>query len=328
MKRPIILTEVEPDFKYKSIMEKVNANYVYSKYYVTILKLIKLLFVKKDTSYYYHIRYVKWRGYLKTIPIYVVKLVLCRLTNVKIVWTCHNIQEYGMPSKWQNKFLRKLIFAFSYKVIVMHKDLIGFLPKNKEKIIVGNFGEFKSFFASKATGKPNESFINEYKIWKEKHQITDPDIIFISTLPKIDPLISLAKINSKIKILIIAPKIESFDVPENVFLYTNKVFTEIHSLLENSNSIGYLGHDNISVPTSIYMYASYNIPILGFDCKPVSTLISENKLGHTFTSNSDILQSYNLIRANYENYKENCSKFINTYTWSRSSKIHSKIFSP
>ncbi len=329
IKEPIVQvwSEVEVDFKYSSITELMNIEYRHIKYWQLMGLLLKRLSsFRVYENHFFHIRYLKWRGNIKTIPVYLVLMTLCRLTNVKIVWTCHNILEYSMPSRRQNEFLRKLVFYYSYRVIVMHSDLIKYLPERSEKVRVANFGNFRKHFEQASLLPPNKMFKTIYREWKAAIP-GSLDIVFISTLPDLDPLFHLLDSDQSITALIITPRIQQLTVSNNVFLYTEKVTSEVHELLvENHSAIGYLGHENISVPTSIYMYASYGLPVIGLNSEPVSSIISENEIGETFTSIQDISRAYYKVRSEYNRYQMNMERFLNSNSWERSAEIHREIF--
>ena len=97
--KKIILSETRVDFKYKNIFGRNSDLQVIDGGFIELLKIL----VKKKS--YYHIRYIKYRGYLLTPLLILVVYFLSKLSRSKIIWTCHNIYEHKIPSKKFNNFL-------------------------------------------------------------------------------------------------------------------------------------------------------------------------------------------------------------------------------
>ena len=117
-------------------------------------------------------------------------------------------------------------------------------------------------------------------------------------------------------------------LPKNMFYFIGRMTPYINvDILINSNElVGFVGHSNISVPTSIYMYASFGIPIIGIRAKPISSIICENKLGIVVDSSKEVVLALKSIRDNYSSYQENCRKFIRENSWEKASLSHKAIF--
>lgn len=290
-----------------------------------MVKLLKLCFHKQKT--YFHIRYLKWRGFALTIPIYCILIILCKLSKTQITWTCHNIWEHRFPSRLQNYILRNIIYFFSSSVIVMHNDLIDYLPKYaRNKIVIANFGDFKALVESETI--INSDFQKRYSDWKIHQRIGSPDVIFISaTYLAIGSLLRIAGDCSDSNFLFIAPGANCYSSDKHIFLYTqSQVTAEVNNLFQEGQPIGLISHDNISVPTSVYMFASYGIPILAYDIKPLNSLIKEYNMGLLFDYNSNLSHQINIIKSNYEFYRKNSRRFIDINSWDKSSIKHSHIW--
>jgi len=210
----------------------------------------------------------------------------------------------------------------------MHSDLIHNLPLyKKEKIIVANFGDFREFFESQ--NDINKHFKEKYEKWLGYNNINYPDIVYISTakINKLQYLITFLEKRTILNGLIIAPKINITVKTRNIFLYTDDMVKgEIKTILKKGDPVAYISHNNISVPTSIYMYASYGIPILGYNIKPISSIINEYKIGLLFDGKTDLGEKIKIIKENYKYYRENALKFINLNNWEKSILAHKKIW--
>jgi len=274
----IILTESRYDFKYRNIFERIPGIKIVEG---TFIELLKILVRRKC---YYHIRYIKYRGPIIAILRIILVFSLSKISGSKIIWSCHNIYEHKIPSQKVNDVLRTIICFISYKIVVFHEDLVSYLPRfTHKKIIVASFGDFKEFIEKKT--KENKEFEQLYEKWLKKRNIQYPDIVSISAAKRnnMSPLTEGLNGTSQ-NVLIIAPNQEfanKENFESNIFVY-NKDFVEKEiSVILNSPGklIGYIGHENISVPTSIYMYASFGIPVIGLNVEPVSSIIKEYSIG-------------------------------------------------
>ena len=322
IKKIIILAESEYDFKYQSIFKDIKNIEVF---HGTFLQLIKQMF---SGASYYHIRYIKYKGLFLTFPRLLFIYFIAKVSKTKIIWTCHNIYEHKIPFKLFNKFLVYFLASISYKIIVFHKDLSTYLPnKVQNKIIVASFGNFKNHF--KGLNKKNTVFTKEYNNWIEKNNILQLDFIYISAAKKsnLNHLIDNVK-NTDLKTLIIAPNIDlnrNIKVYENIFFYNDFVSEEIDEILtKNNHAIGFIGHKNISVPTSIYMFASYRIPMIGLDYSPVNSILTDNEIG-LITKENDFDLVTKKIKSNYLLYQKNLDKFLELNSWEQSSMEHKKL---
>jgi len=74
------------------------------------------------------------------------------------------------------------------------------------------------------------------------------------------------------------------------------------------------------------MFASFGIPIIGFDYEPINHLINENKIGELFSDIIGYRRAIQKIKNNYTEYQRNVTSFIEKSTWLDSSKIHQQVF--
>jgi hypothetical protein len=321
MKKITVLSESSYDYKYRNIFSNIEGINVVEGRFFSLLGYM----TKPDT--YYHIRYIKYRGKFFTIVRILLVSLFSYVFKTKIIWTCHNIYEHNFPSKKYNDIVRSLLSCISYRIVVFHKDLSAYLPKTAQrKIIVSSFGDFTNFIKGKT--EINNDFNGKFTSWKKQENIHQPDIISVSAARKNNiGLLLDGTADSDVNILIIAPKITLVKTSSNIFLYNDFVYKEIADILINSNElVGFVGHSNISVPTSIYMYASFGIPIIGIRAKPISSIICENKLGIVVDSSKEVVLALKSIRDNYSSYQENCRKFIRENSWEKASLSHKAIF--
>ncbi len=323
--RITILSESSFDYKYQNIFNRnPEIKVIEGRYF----KLLKILIKNKS---FYHIRYIKYRGVILTFSRIVLVYFASKISGSKIIWSCHNIYEHNIPSKRLNDILRFLLCLISFKVIVFHKDLIKYLPQfAHKKVLVASFGNFKEFIENKV--KENKEFKQLYQKWLEKKNIKYPDIVSISAARRnnLAPLVEGLN-GKKQNVLIIAPNQEienKSNLESNILVYNNNlVDREILSILNRSGKlIGYIGHENISVPTSIYMYASFGIPIIGLNIEPVSTIIREYAIGEVIDAQIPVEDAIYRIKKNFDYYQKNCITFLQNNSWEKSASIHDTIF--
>jgi len=209
----------------------------------------------------------------------------------------------------------------------MHDDLIKYLPKfRRDKIKVANFGDFKIYFDRQQN--ENKDFQKKFRHWQEKIRRDKVDLIYISAA-RIDVNSFVKKLNPKsdLAIAIIAPGNDVTTAMDTIFVYTeNFVKAEVKQLLENDGVIGLVLHDNISVPTSIYMFASYGIPILGSDVEPVRSIICDYQIGRSFNVRSNVHDEINELKQNYNFYSKNTQRFLQENSWYKSMLVHQEIW--
>jgi hypothetical protein len=318
-----ILSESSYDIKYKSILSQLEDIEVIEGGF---LKLIKILATRKS---FYHIRYIKYRGKIVTVLRILIIAIVAKMSGSKIIWSCHNIYEHNFKSKKYNDFVRKFLARISYKIVVFHQDLKTYLPQSsQQKIYVSSFGNFQEFIENQT--EQNTEFQEQYRNWLNLQNINSPDLVSISAAKnnRIDYFIS--KLTNKYNFLVVAPNVPFNNNLEsnNIFIY-NKSFVkaEIKDILNHSPKIiGIIGHDNISVPTSIYMFSSFKIPVIVLNVKPVNSIVNEFNTGEVFDENANFDQLIFKIQTNYSYYQENCKSFNKQMSWSSAADVHKKVF--
>ncbi|MDA8934597.1 hypothetical protein N9H03_01705 [Flavobacteriales bacterium] len=323
MKR-IVLSESSYDFKYKSILSHLEDFHVVEGGF---FKLIKILATRKS---FYHIRYIKYRGKIITVLRYLIIALLAKLSGSKIIWSCHNIYEHNFSSKKYNDFIREFLAKISHKIVVFHKDLIAYLPdSSKHKVYIASFGNYREFIEQQT--EQNKEFQKQHKNWLNQQNIKFPDLISISAAKNNNLNFFISKLADKYNFLVIAPKVplNIISKKKNIFIYNSSfVKAEIKEILNHSPKlIGIIGHDNISVPTSIYMFASFGIPVVVLNVNPVNSMVKEFSIGEVIDENIHLDQLILRIQTNYSSYQENCIKFTRKMSWSNSADVHKEVFS-
>lgn len=329
MAKVIVYSENHVDFKYQQIVMNLDIEYRKFKYSEFIFYLLRNIYRKltSDSKTFYHIRYLKWRGYFFTVPVYVILILLCWVKGIKITWTCHNVLEHKFRSRLQNWFLRYFVYCFSDAVVVMHKDLIKYLPRfQRDKVKVANFGDLRPYFENMTT--ENEHFRESFRRWKEETGRDKIDLLYVSTAKiELTPLVKRLNGNSDKTVCIIAPG-NVFQVKcENIFLYTEDIVrSEIKEILTSYGVIGLVLHDNISVPTSIYMFASYRIPVLCYDIEPLNSIVQEYQIGKLFNELSNIEEIVDELKTHYDYYRQQTIKFLEANSWDKAAAAHKEIW--
>ena len=73
------------------------------------------------------------------------------------------------------------------------------------------------------------------------------------------------------------------------------------------------------------MFASFKIPIIGLDFKPVNSIINENNIG-LILKDDNLIDLVRTISANYQLFQSNLTSFLNENSWEKSINVHKKIF--
>jgi len=320
----ILLSESKIDYKYSNIYNRIDN---LEPLEGTFLFLMKKLISSRNSIY--HIRYIKYKNFISSFSRLLIIFLISRISQSKIVWTCHNIYEHNIPSKRANIILRLFITTIVSDIIVFHEDLLKYLPKNSlKKTTVACFGDFKSFIENQKV--INNDFKDKYHKWLKSKKSSYPNIVSISAAKKNNLKLLIDGVaNTQINTLIIAPnsKIEVPKEASNIFIYRNFVFSEVKTILNTKNNfIGFIGHENISVPTSLYMYASYKIPIIAFNIEPVNSIITMYQLGISIKNPQELEKAYYTILDNYDTYVENVLFFLKENSWEKSALVHRDIF--
>lgn len=328
-KKIVVLCDSAYDFKYEEIFKRIPyLEIVQDGFFGLMARMLK-------DEVCYHIRYIKFRGYFFTLIRIFLIILFSKVKGSKIIWSCHNVYEHSFPNKIYNDLVRWLLAISSSHVIVFHEDVLEFLPSvAKSKATVSNFGDYKGYIEQKH--RVNKQFEIGYSDWLKKNCIDAPDIVSISSARlnnlKVLKTLSVANIHN---ILIVAPGVDLqvFAGQDNVFPFNqSSVRSGISEILSSSNKIiGYIGHNNISVPTSVYMYASYGVPMLAINCPPVNSMFANYMLGvlvDVDDSVQAILDSVNKIRRNYLEYSNGCFEFISKNSWNKAALDHEKVFGP
>lgn len=324
----IIFAESRLDFKYTKFLGHLTENYIL----VTFNGLIKLWLKKLHASnnYYFHVRYLKWRGPVLTILYYLLVVLLCSVRDIKLVFTCHNYWEHNFNNRFVNAFIRKLLVRNAHAVIVLD-DGIGERialgrPNLRKKIHTVHFSSFIDYFEKLKT--INKDFSTGYTSWKTKRGIDKPDVVLISASYRSLDRFRETFNNSIYNYLCIVPKVSNAQgFGENTLIFNEGfVEKEVTDLLREGGIIGMIGLDNGSIATSLYMFASYNIPMLVLNEMPMNALVADFKIGHVFDLLTSVDEQIELIKKDYTSLGNNCSDFLKAHSWQKSHDIHCQIF--
>ena len=321
----VVYSETGLDYKYSNIFDGLDVECKI----VTTIRFLKLAFRKKDVNkkYVYHIRYLRWKGFLLTLPMYCLIILVCKLRRIPVLFTCHNLLEHRYPSKLYSVCVRNLVSWAANDIVVLHSDLKKHLARFANKVHVACYGEYMSFFRQEH--KPCPTFSQEYSNWLSSRSIKAPGLIFVgeySAQKRIDFLIRFLQNRREITALIVSPGCSFRSPTENIFLFRRaKVILELDPIMKMNGLVGYVAHTNISVPTAINMYASYGIPILGFNIDPICSLVKTYGMGEVFTSEKDMFDAFCQISNNYTIYQEGLKRFSLKNAWEVSRKVHKSI---
>jgi len=318
-----IISDSSYDYKYKQIFERIESVKVIEGDFKVLV--LSILSAKKPI---FHVRYIKASGPLKGVIRYLILISLIFLRGGKILYTCHNINEHNIKSKIINNSYR-FIFSFLAFKIIYFDDVVRNYNFNifYKKGVIANFGSFRDFLILK--NKMSSEFVNIFDNWSFNKKI---DIISVSSAKlNLSNLFFDKLLETNLVSVMISPQEKSVSpfIVDNQFRYYKSVYFELDNILINNNKlIGFVGHYNISVATSLYMFASYGIPVICYDIEPNCSLVSNHYIGEVITQKCNantIEEKIRLIKNNYKYYQLNCRKFIEINSWEKSSEIHKNI---
>jgi hypothetical protein len=249
---------------------------------------------------------------------------------MKLIYTCHNFTEHNFKDDRVNNYVRNLLVSEASEIIVLDQYLVEKLSVGndniKSKISVVTFSSFKEYF--EAFDETNNSFVSEYQAWKKVLNIENPDVLLASASYRSLEKFKSTFRNSIYNFLCVVPNLVSnSDFSDNVLVFNNGfVKKEMKELLKNSKVIGLVALDNCSVATSLYMFASFDIPVIVLDVPPMNSIVRTFRIGETFMVDEEIDKPLKLIMNDYEEYSKRCKDFLNDHSWSKSHDVHRKIF--
>ena len=319
-----IFCQISPDYKYSRIFDGLDVECKT----VTTIQFLKYTFGKKEINkqYVYHIRYLLWKGFLFTLPMYCLIILVCKLRRIPLIFTCHNLIEHRYPSKLYSICVRNLVSWAADEIIVMQEDIKKALVRFSGKTHVACFGDFKPFFRNKH--QPNEAFCCQYQTWLKHRTISGPDIMFIggySRYNNIEYLVKFLEKHAEINGLIISDGCPTRTLSQNICIFDQKVVAELDWIHQQKGIIGFIAISNFSVSTSVYVYANYNIPIMAANYGPTSSIIKKFRIGEVFESQDDIYNTFIRIKNNYESYQAGIELFKHENNWEVSRKIHQSV---
>lgn len=325
--RFIVLSESRTGFKYDSIWKRLPYVIAIEGGFLSLLK--KAFFnIGRQTKTIYHIRYLKAgrSAYLR----YLILGVLKTIGVLEVIWSCHNIRAHNIQDTTENKRTLELVARIASQIIVFHEDLKAFLPSEyQHKIRVACFGDMAPFVEGQEI--KSIAFEKLFSKWKEKAGEDEGVVISISAAKISNLSLALRGLCSLDgNGVFVAPMVPKPNiVTSSKILYFNEGFVrdEVKHLLRMRKVIGYVGHSNRSVPTSIYMYASYGIPVIGLDVLPVNSLISEFSMGKVVSTPEGFKTAVEDVLDDYEFYSQNSRGLTRKYTWEYAARIHGEILS-
>lgn len=316
------------EYKYLQIIKHLSMEYIPTNY-VGILR--GLMFRRHgDRSLIVHLRYIQFHGYVTTVLLYGLLILVCKLRGARVVWTCHNTYEHDIPWLAFGDFMRWMLYTASSKVIVFHASLKNYLPQNASKAVVANFGSYKDFILDPDLDAHPE-FLQSFRTWLKKMNRTSVDLVFIGEYKgrkNIEMLVEFARRNVDVAVLVVAHKASSPEnCPSNLMLHNDsKIFGELDEVLRGEDVVGFVAHDNLSVPTTIHLYADYGVPILGLDIEPISSFINDYDCGVTFNDLESLEPAFRSIRCGRDRFRSGMQRLSSENTWGKSVEAHLQAF--
>lgn len=322
-----IISESAVDYKYRRIVEDLPIEYVSGRFVRIVADLLHRGDRRPDVL---HIRYLKWRGYVGTAVRYAILIALCKLRGIRIVWSCHNIRSYSIPTERYNAVLRQALCRAADSIVVFDEALRPHLGPWSDKVIVASFGEFRSSYRSMGASRDAGGFARRYRRWSTTMDPNAPRLLFVGAYApskNVETLLEIARRNADLSVIVIAPEMEPVPpVSRNVLLHTDWVGAELEKLLLEPNLLGFVGHANISVPTSIYLFASYGIPIIALDHPPLHQIVEHHQLGAVIDGTDVAGEIVRGVLARREHHRDALDRFLRSHSWAASAAGHRKAF--
>lgn len=295
--------------------------------HIELLKVLKSKKMCKDVDFY-HLRYLNLDSISK-YGFYLVLPIFLKLRNIRLVWTVHNIEDHQAKNLWLNKFLNYYLVYTSYKSVVMHSYLKKKFPKRlRRKITIAHFGPLapEDVSTQLASDQKNINLLNKF-IEKKAQSVV---LFSISTASKNQAYKLSNYVSDECLLVFVDPKgiFKNKICKSNNTLYiAEKVGTDFLNHLKKIRfSFGVVGHDNGSVATSVYLFATMKIPILALDYAPNSHIVEKNNIGYIYKNDNNLEDISSNLKINYEEYTMNTTKFTQKHSWKKTIKIHKKIF--
>lgn len=323
----LVISESAVDYKYRRIVEDLPVEYV-SRRFVRIVK--DLLGRSERRPDIVHIRYLKWRGYVGTAVRYAILVALCKLRGVRLVWSCHNIRSYSIPSERYNEVLRRALCRAADSIVIFDEALRTYLGPWSGKVIVACFGEFRSRYRRIGPSLDDGGFVRRYRRWSATLDPNAPRLLFVGAYApskNVETLLEIGRRNAALSVIVIAPGMEPVPpVSQNVFLHTGWVGAELEEVLLEPNLLGFVGHANISVPTSIYLFASYGVPIIALNHPPLGQIVAFHQLGAVIDGTEAVGEIVQGVWDRRDHHRHRLDRFLESHSWAASAAAHRKAF--
>jgi hypothetical protein len=212
----------------------------------------------------------------------------------------------------------------------LHEDIKKFFPSFiQDKIVVANFGPLKPEDVATNVGPDSRNIGLVKNFIKGRNGY--PILISISTAKHNKAYQITEELpGTKILMLYIDPN-GTFEgdilKSENLLYIPEKVGVKFLEYLKTLQyPIGIIGHNNLSVATSLYMFATMGFPIITLDFPPNSTLVRDNKIGAVLKNETKVNTVAETINHNYTDVQKNIDIFLKNNSWEKSIQVHRRIF--
>jgi hypothetical protein len=326
MKRRIYTScQQGPKYSHVYVLLNIEPRYVQLKQFVK-----KLFFGSLDKKIsIYHLRYLGLRSIKEYILYFILPLML-KMRNINLVWTVHNIYDHDSSNTCMNNILNHHLYKHSSSIIILHDYLKKYIPKKYHyKLYVSSYGALPPNTLSKISNIDNDIItkVKKYLLGKKYEAV----IISISTARHNNSYLLSKYLSDKICMIYVDPNssfINKLLYSDNLLYINEYVGLNFMEYLQTiPNLIGLVGHTNISVATSLFMFSSMRVPILSLDYPPNSLIVKANRIGRVLDNNEILEQEIKKIVSEYNVYCINQESFLAINTWESASMSQLKAFS-
>ena len=261
------------------------------------------------------VRYLKLRYPFIALLYYCSLIFICKFTGKKIFFFLHNFREHTSKNLWINDIVRHLIMNAACRVFVFDEQMKQVVPASSlPKTEVLGFGPMLAHLKSKQDHLTSEQK-SQLSVWLSHG---DVDIVSVTTARRTDLQIWLDAVPSNLRVLVIDPNEFCTSSGPNVFVLHGSVYSSWADILPAlENSVCLLTHNNVSVPTSLYLFAEIGVPVLAADRSPIREIGQRENIG-VVCGPCDIEVSFDQLSSVREVFSRNCREFSAHNSWDKS----------
>lgn len=221
----------------------------------------------------FHVRYLSKGTWVKVMLKYIIGLTVFRFLGGKIVFSLHNIGSHNLPTL-KGTLVRLTISSLASSIVVFDENMLQYMWRiHRHKTIVSSFGGIS---VEDLPREESPDYADGFRSWLELDTDTPIALYASSAKLHIDIDLMLSELREYRVVIVGLSGLDNLG-NTNLYIHDGQSFYITNYLLSNmpERIIGVLGSNNISVPTSLYLYVTYNLPLKLVGTNPIMKLIVE-----------------------------------------------------